>query len=525
MSKKNNKSVQELQNELENLQSKYENLIEKVRILEYKEYLLSIILNNIPQAVYLKDKNGVYTGASKSLAKKFGLSDPDHLIGSGDSSFYSEEYSNDIHRKENQTIKSGKPIIDFETEETWLDGTKTYAINSLIPLFNKESEINSILGISSDITKQKETEFALQNNINFLEVLINTLPTPIYYKDTSGCYQGCNEAFVELVGIERQELIGRNASDIFPKELAEFFAEKDKELFNSNVVQQFDVSIPVKDNSFYDAICYQASFLNYDGSIVGLVGGLVDIQDRKVAEEKLAAYMDELQRTNYNKDRFFSIIAHDLKNPFITLLGYTEALMEDYNEMNAQEHIEYLTQIRNTSKNSYQLLENLLQWSRSQSGKLQIEQVNFYINEVVDEVLSLTTSSSDSKKIRVSKDINSELTVYADKDMVKTILRNLITNAIKFTSESGRIIISGEAKNNFVEISVEDNGIGIDESDMNNLFNIENFRSKAGTNNETGTGLGLILCNEFVQKNNGNIKVESKPGEGSRFTFSLPCNP
>ncbi len=515
-------SITNTESTFEELKSENKRLIQEIRKLRHKEYLLDLILNNIPQSVYFKDHNGTYTGASKSLAKKFGFADGKDIIGLTDHSFFSDEHCKKISAIEQEILNEGKSFIDTEIEEIWPDGTTTFAINSKLAIKNSNGNNIGIFGISTDITKQKESDFALQNNINFLEVLINTLPAPIFYKDNQGKFQGCNDAFTAFIGRTRDDLINKTVFDIFPDNVASYLLEKDRELFNSDSIQNFEYRLELEDDSKIDVIFHQASFLNYNKEILGLVGGIVNITAQKSAEMKLEEYTEELKKINSNKDRFFSIIAHDLKNPFITLLGFSEALMEDYYEMSPDEHLEYIRQIKVTSKNSFQLLENLLQWSRSQSGKLKIESVDFNISEVVNEVLSLQISASQSKSIKLTNSINPKHCAHSDKDMFKTIMRNLLSNAIKFTESSGTIEITSNMHNDFAEICVSDNGVGISEENIERIFDIDKFHSSSGTFDEEGTGLGLVLCREFVEKNKGNIWVESRLGSGSKFYFTLP---
>lgn len=515
-------SNEDLSRELELLKKENESLADQVEKLKYRDYLLKMILTNIPQCIYFKDPDGKYTGSSNSTFKKFGLSDEKDIIGQSDEAFYTEYHHKVIKEKENRVLDSGKPIIDEEVEESWSDGTKTYSINSILPLKDKSGENLGIFGISTDITKQKEADFALQNNLNFLEVLINTLPTPIFYKDNSGKFQGCNDAFTSFIGKSRNDLIGKTVFDIFPGNAASSLHQKDRQLLKTKGVQNFEVHFESADGPALNVMIHQASFINYDDQIIGLVGGIINITDQKVNEKKLTEYTEELRTTNSNKDRFFSIIAHDLKNPFITLLGYTEALIEDYYSMKPEEHLDYLSQIQATSKTSYQLLENLLQWSRSQSGKLKIERLNFNIFEVIEEVTSLKNSQFKSKSLTCINNVDKDLNIYADKDMIKTVLRNLITNAIKFTHDGGSVTLSSKVENDSAIVTVKDTGIGISENEIKHIFDIDKFQSTAGTRNETGTGLGLVLCQEFITKNSGKIWVESEVDKGSSFSFELP---
>jgi len=489
---------------------------------DFAEKSIIPMLNFFPQAVYIKDAGLRYILANKSTLKRFGISNQDEIIGKTDEAFFSKNYYDIVKNSELEIIKNSKPIIETEQIEQWFDNSITYALITKIPLKNKNSEITGIFCILTDITKQKEAENALGDNLKFLEVLVNTLPIAVYYQDQNQVFQGCNDDFCRLINKSRAEIVGKKSMDLFNPELCEILSNQNKILQNSDGIQTFEALLNVNGNNKIETIFHQANFKNYDNKIVGIIGCIINIQARKMAERKLEEYADELKKINSSKDKFFSIIAHDLKNPFITLLGLTEALLEDYYEMKDEEILEYISQLRKTSKSAYQLLENLLQWSRSQTGRLKIEPSKFDIYTIIEEILTLTSTASLSKKITVQNLVPANLHVFADREMIKTVIRNLLTNAIKFTNEEGLVSLSSEIGDVQVKIVIEDNGIGIEESLLSNIFSLDRNYSTPGTKNEDGTGLGLILCKEFIEKNNGNIWVESKQGKGSKFIFTLP---
>ena len=231
----------------------------------------------------------------------------------------------------------------------------------------------------------------------------------------------------------------------------------------------------------------------------------------------------QLQELNATKDKLFSIIGHDLKNPFGTLINFSEILIEDYLELSDEEKITYLHMINEASQTGHEILDNLLQWSKTQSGKLEFVPQKILIQEIIDANISFLLSSAKKKGIELtssSKDDKTE--VFADKLMLKTIMRNLIGNAIKFSVKGGSIRISTKTNGKFIEIIVSDNGVGINSESKAKLFNPSVFHSTTGTSNEQGTGLGLLLCKEFVEKNGGKIWVESEVGKGSDFIFTVP---
>jgi signal transduction histidine kinase len=239
-------------------------------------------------------------------------------------------------------------------------------------------------------------------------------------------------------------------------------------------------------------------------------------------EEKVKLRTKELSIANASKDKFFSIIAHDLKNPFNALLGLTEIMIENWEEIEDANKIEFIKDLNSTSKATFNLLQNLLQWSRSQTGKIKVETTVFNSSEVVDENLKVLQQHSESKQIKIQNNIKNSILCKADKNMVSTVFRNLISNAIKFTKPEGAITIDVTDKDVFWQFSVADNGIGMDQETLSKLFSITEKTQRAGTANEEGTGLGLILCKEFIEKNGGTIFVESELNSGSKFCFTVP---
>ncbi|MFY9150624.1 MAG: tetratricopeptide repeat-containing sensor histidine kinase [Prolixibacteraceae bacterium] len=249
------------------------------------------------------------------------------------------------------------------------------------------------------------------------------------------------------------------------------------------------------------------------------------IKLNKILEEKnqiIEASERELKIINAAKNKFFSIIAHDLKNPLHSVLGYSSLLSKDYERFSDHERRKFANDINVSTNNIFRLLQNLLEWSRSQTGKITFEPLEVELKKLLDNSVNVLYSVAEQKNIRINFDYNEELKIYADPLMIETILRNLINNAIKFTPENGEIAIVAKQNENTIEICVTDTGTGISETDRQNLFRIDSKVKRKGTNNEDGSGLGLILCKEFVEKNNGTIWVESSPGIGSTFHFTVP---
>jgi len=256
---------------------------------------------------------------------------------------------------------------------------------------------------------------------------------------------------------------------------------------------------------------------------MGFIGSCTDINEQKESEEKIQKINIELEEINATKDKFFSIISHDLRSPLSGLMQILFIIAEDYDSLPNEEKLEMIMDVANTSKKTYELMENLLEWSSVQTGTIPFYPKNIKIIEVLKNLDELYNQNLKSKEITLTIEIEPETSVFADKKMVETILRNLISNAIKFTHPNGIISVSSEVSDDLIVIKVSDNGVGINTETLSELFKVDKVQSTPGTKKETGTGLGLILCKELVEKQNGKMWVESKEDEGTTFYFSLPA--
>jgi signal transduction histidine kinase len=244
-----------------------------------------------------------------------------------------------------------------------------------------------------------------------------------------------------------------------------------------------------------------------------------EVEQQQVNEEKLNK---KLKDANETKDKFFSIVAHDLKSPFNSLLVLTNLLIDDYDTFTEEERKQFIRQIKASSENTFSLLQNLLDWASTQLGKTMVVPENIDVSKILQETIALLTPTAKNKRIRIVSNIPENTFAWADKNMVSAVVLNLVSNAIKFTPLEGQVEVKSNMSNNHLEIAVEDNGVGISPRNLEKLFLLDQKIQTVGTAKETGTGLGLIICKEFVEKNNGKIWVTSKLGEGSRFYFTLP---
>ncbi len=271
-------------------------------------------------------------------------------------------------------------------------------------------------------------------------------------------------------------------------------------------------------------------------TVFGALNSWNQIQEIKLKNNELARLNSNLEsmvmkrtrdlaEANATKDKFFSIIAHDLKSSFNSLIGFSDILMTDFEELEDSDKLRFIAKIKNLSETTYKLLQNLLEWSRMQTGRISYKPEVFDLLTVIKSVIRLQKSHANGKNIKLVSTIPSGLKVFADINMTSTILRNICSNAIKFTEPGGEVILRAEKEHGYVKIEIEDSGIGIDSDELDNLFQISKRLKTFGTAMEEGTGLGLILVKEFIDLNKGHINVESKKGEGSKFTVTLPTDP
>ncbi len=339
----------------------------------------------------------------------------------------------------------------------------------------------------------------------------------------TGDFLEVNQPILKATGYSKEEFLKLSYWDITPRE---YEAQEIKQIEDLNEVGHFGPNLKEyirKDGSRFPISISGALFTDPKGKKV--VWGIIeDITERKQAEEKIHQQNKELKKLNADKDRFISILAHDLKNPFNAILGFLDLLSLNIRNYGIRETEEQISIVSNAAKSTYNLLEDILTWARANSGKIPYEPQRLNFAAICYEVVESLKLTANSKQITINTHSNDEIHVFADKNMLNAVLRNLVTNAIKFTHKEGRIDIYAEKTDANVIISVTDNGVGIDPDTLNKLFDISNKIVTTGTANEKGSGLGLLLSKEFVERHSGKIWAESEVGKGSSFRFTLPLN-
>lgn len=380
-------------------------------------------------------------------------------------------------------------------------------------------------GVVSDITERKLDEAVLQQSRQRLEAIISASPDGIGIITLDGKMQFLSDKLIQMYGYsveEKDELIGRPAFDFIDPSDHNRLKENLHKLRTGQSDHKIREYLAIKkDNSrFYIELNYNI-LPDPEGNPASILFVERDSTERKIIEEETAKINLELAELNATKDKFFSIIAHDLKSPFQGLIGCSQILSSEYTTLSEDEKMSFIGSIEELSRNSYKLLENLLDWSRMQTGQMIINMEDFNLLVELYPTISLVKQTAKNKKIELNYMIDNSIFVKADKNMLSTVVRNLAANAIKFTNPGGRIMLEARKSDSIIEVSVTDTGIGIEQDIMGNLFKIDKSVSKKGTANEQGTGLGLLLCKEMIDKHGGKIRVESKVGQGSTFSFTI----
>ncbi|MDA3911107.1 MAG: transporter substrate-binding domain-containing protein [Bacteroidales bacterium] len=370
----------------------------------------------------------------------------------------------------------------------------------------------------------------LQKSEEKFRIITENSSDIIWHLDSNFILTYISPADERIRGFNRKEVIGKSLFSILKPEGIEMLKEANKKRMAdlSKGIRLapgiYELEEVCKDGSYVWVEASATAIYDQDGKIFGYHGVSRDISERKKAELLLKERESQLRELNSTKDKLFSIIAHDLRSPFNVILGFTEQLIENIKDFELAESEKYLQIINLSAKNTLVLLDNLLHWSKTQTGKNIYKPEKIHLSEIVREILELSKSLAKIKDISLEYTYNEDFEVYADVNMLKTILRNLISNAIKYTHSNGKIVISAVQNQNNIEITVTDNGVGMSEENRSKLFKIDTNITTPGTANEKGSGLGLILCKEFVEKHGGKIWAESEEGKGSTFYFTLSCN-
>ena len=373
-----------------------------------------------------------------------------------------------------------------------------------------------------DITDQKQAEIALMKSEEKYRSLTENIGEGVCFVNEKELFVYANSAAEKIFGVDKSGLMGLCLNDFLLGENVEIIKSETQKR-REGEPSSFEHEIILKDGSKKDLLATATPSFN-DKKFIGTFCIFRDITDRKRHETEIKLKNEQLIQANAEKDKFFSIIAHDLRSPFQFLLGFTQLMVEDLPTLTSEQTQKMALSMRTAATKLFNLLNNLLEWSMMQQGVISFYPESSILLNGIVPIIELVRDTADKKMIRIVYDIPEDLRVSADAQMFKSLMSNLVFNAVKFTPKGGSVtIVAKPISDGWVEVSIKDTGIGMNKSIVDNLFRLDEQTNRKGTEGEPSSGLGLIICKDFIEKHGGKLWVESEVDRGSTFSFTLPA--
>ena len=418
--------------------------------------------------------------------------------------------------------------IDFDFRTITQNGEIRWVHEkNTIELDDKRNPIR-VFGTCQDITESKLFELKLKESEEQYRSVAQSANDAIITSNIEGTILGLNKGAEKIFGYTKTEITGKNLNMIMPRVYIEQHNNGMKRIEQNGEHHVIGKTVELYGlHKSGKEFPLELSLAEWESSKEKFYTGIIrDITERRQAEEEIKESNNKLIKLNAEKDKFFSIIAHDLKSPFNGFLNLTELMADNTEKFSLAEFIENSKLLNEAARHLYKLLGNLLEWAQMQKGSISFVPEEINLSTIISQNIEIISQRALQKGIAILNEVPASERVYADNKMVDTVFRNLLSNAVKFTKKDGKVIIkSKKAANGMVEVSVSDTGVGIPEKDVRRLFKIEEKVSSKGTDGESSTGLGLLLCKDFIEKNGGKIWVECEKGKGTIFYFTIPSFP
>jgi PAS domain S-box-containing protein len=532
-------------------------LKETEELLNSERNLLRTLIDNMPDRIYAKDLESRFLICNEALVRRMGKKDASEIIGKSDFDLLDGYLAANYYEKEQEIIRTGRSLINHEESMGTVAGKMRWSLTTKVPLRDAAGKIKGIVGIGRDITERRRKEnenrvlyeitngFTNTLNLDELLKLIHSSLCKVVYAENFfvALHNPDTGLFSFPYFVDKYDEIPpptdlkKSCTSFVFRTVKPFLftTEKFELLRKSGEVDQVGtpspswVGIPLVTPSRVTGVMvlqhYEAENIYTDDDInflVSIAGQIALAIERKKTEDEIILKNELLELVNAEKDKFLSIIAHDLRGPLSAFVSATRILAEEISNMTIEEVKDIVGSMKNDAASIYTMLENLLEWSRLQRGVIEYNPELIDLSSTVEKVLYSVSAASNAKQIALSTDVEKGIKVFADRHMIETVIRNLVSNSIKFTHAGGEIKVSaGMAEKDQVLIRVRDTGIGMDKKLIDKLFRINEKTNRPGTDGEPSSGLGLLLCNEFIEKNRGSINVESEPGKGSTFIVKL----
>ncbi len=526
-----NKTREDLVNEI----SKLEKILKKTREeygkeilllkpvderVKYKENTLRKAFMLSPDSINInRFADGLYVFINEGFTRIMGYSEEEIL---GKTSLEMDIWVDPDDRKILlKELQAKGEVKNFEARFKAKDKTiKNGAMSaSLIDL----NGVSHILNVTRDITGLRQANEALSQEKFLMDTIMDNLPDYIYFKDRESRFIRMNKAQARFFGLDDpSQAVGKTDFDFFTKEHAQQAYEDEQTIIRTGQWMKKEEKETHHNVPDTWASTIKMPLRDKEGNIIGTFGMSRDVTERKLADEEIKHKNELLQSINAEKDKFFSFLAHDLREPLSNFVAATQILTEEIQTMSLDEIRELTVSMKISASSIYCLLENLLEWSYFKRGVLEFTPKMHNLKNIVQNSIEVVSESVGKKNIVIDFSIADDLRVYIDKHMFESVIRNLVSNAVKFTPRGGKIIISASAVNdNFIKLKISDTGIGMNTELKSKLFLLSEKTSRPGTEGEPSTGLGLLLCKDFIEKNGGKIWVESEEGKGSAFSITI----
>ncbi|NND98033.1 MAG: PAS domain-containing protein [Pirellulaceae bacterium] len=495
------------------------------RELESTKFLMDTMLDNVPDAVYFKDKQSRFIRISRAHAKLFQLDDPADAIGKTDADFFGEEHARNAMADERRIMETGEAVVGKVERETWPDRGDTWCSTTKMPLRDPSGLIIGTFGISRDVTSQMRAELELERERDLLKTISDNIPDLIYVKDRFGRFVTCNVAVLQLFGLESVDQIkGKTDYDFLPAELACGYVADDQIVVRSGeaMIDKEECSQQA-DGTQYWYLSSKVPLRNPEGEVVGIVGISRNITGRKLAAEELMSARDAANNANRAKSEFLANMSHEIRTPMNAIIGMTELLLDTKIDMSQRG---YLKMIQESGDSLMTIINDVLDFSKIEAGMLDIDSIPFNFRENLGDTMKALAVRAHAKNLELAFRVDPEIPKFlvGDPGRLRQIIINLVGNAIKFTTK-GEVVVEVELQTAIddeyrLSVCVRDTGIGIPKEKCESIFREFEQADASTTRQFGGTGLGLTISSRLVSMMGGTIWVDSDLGQGSRFYFT-----
>lgn len=520
-----NKSLKE---ELEKLQKSAAGKVCATK-LNAMEAEMEMIVDYLPAMIFYKDTENRFLRVNKSLSE--GLKIPkEKMEGTSCFDLFPKDKAQ-AYLDEDLKVLAGKKVVKNIVEPWDLPDGRRWISTTKIPCYDENDKAVGIIGISRDITEQKQTSEALAQSEELYRTIAEHSDSVIWKIDLkTGQFTYCSPSIKKLTGFEPEEIKVELFEDLCGgdkhyRDVAQKIEQQIREFAAGDAnaeTRRYDHCIPSKSGAFVWTEVEINLIADKNNQPIEMLGISRDIRERKKTEEIIQSKNRELEMINSDKDRFISILGHDLRSPFNGMLGFLNLLVEKHESYSNEEMARYLDIANRSANNAFRLLNDLLLWVKADSGKIEFRPKIFKLSECCREMLEQFQLLVDKKEIVLEIDVAEDMEVYTDKNLLMTIARNLVSNAIKYTLRGGTVKISAVKDDQKLTVSVQDNGVGMSDETVEKILDRSQLYTTLGTANEKGTGLGLLICKEFASKMGAEIHIETQLGLGSTFFVHIP---